>query len=590
MCGIAGLLGPTSASPLPDPGLRHRGPDAEGRLALDVGRSTAQLLHQRLAIQDLSDLGAQPFVSMDGRRVLLYNGEIYNYPQLRRECEARGDVFRSDMDGEVVLHLWAREGARALDRLNGIYALAVVDLDRGEVVLARDPLGVKPLHVVVDGGRLWFASELSALARMGAPLGRPSTIGLAQFLTFLWVPQPHTPYEGAMSLLPGEVLAWRDGQLTRGAVCYMPADTSPPAGDLLDQVRHQIRAATQRQLLSDVPVGLMASGGVDSSLLWWAAGSGVERAYTIEWGREAGTERLDEDASAVRQLERRFGTPTSYLPGGSAEQVVLPPSGDLFADPAYELTREIARAAQVDGYKVLLAGQGGDEVFGGYRRHSVAQALERFRLGGAGHILEDLLGRVATGRVGIEYAGRLSRALAERDPFRSYMQLCSYSTAVERAQSLGCTEAEVSDDAVWAQHRDAYDRQPSRASFLRKVMAVDQEVYLSGLGLAYMDRAGMEFGVEVRVPWLDLDLVHWSRALPDQALVRRGRGKWLTKALAEQELGAELAHRPKRGFAAPVRLVHRGGHASGQRGHRQGSYFARARSVLDAHLERSSRL
>ncbi|MCA1711767.1 MAG: asparagine synthase (glutamine-hydrolyzing) [Actinobacteria bacterium] len=584
VCGVAGLLGPSATPSVPDPGLQHRGPDAHGRLTVEVGRSTVHLVHQRLAIQDLSDKGAQPFESGDGRRVLLYNGEIYNYPQLRRECEARGDVFRSDMDGEVVLHLWAREGARALDRLNGIYALAVVDQDRDEVVLARDPMGVKPLHVAEQDGRLWFASELSALARMGAPLGRPSTVGLAQFLTFLWVPQPHTPYEGARSLCPGEVLTWRDGQTTGDVVRYAPQEQAPTAESLLDLVSGQVGLATRRQLLSDVPVGLMASGGVDSSLLWWAAGSGVERVYTIEWGREAGTERLDEDASAVRQLQQRFGTQTLYVPGGSAEQVTLPPSGDLFADPAYELTREIARTAQADGCKVLLAGQGGDELFAGYRRHSVARALERVRLGRAGHVLEDLLGRVATGRVGIEYAGRLSRALAEPDPFRAYMQLCSYSTAAERADALGCTQAEVRDDAVWAEHRDAYDRQPSDASFLRKVMAVDQEVYLPGLGLAYTDRAGMEFGVEVRVPWLDLELVHWSRQLPDQALVRRGRGKWLTKSLAERELGQQLAHRAKRGFAAPARLVHRGDHAAGERRHRQGSYFARARNVLDAHL------
>lgn len=421
---------------------------------------------------------------------------------------------------------------------------------------------------------------------MGAPVGAPDTIGLAQFLTFLWIPQPRTPHLGVTSLLPGEVLVWRDGEITRDAVSYATSGSAPPGRGLLEEVRQHVRSASQRQLLSDVPVGLMASGGVDSSLLWWAAGEGLTRAYTIEWGQETGTEGLAEDASAVRQLEQRFGTPTTYVPGEEAEPVLLPPSGDLFADPAYELTREIARAARADGCKVLLAGQGGDEVFGGYRRHVVAGALERVQLGHAGRVLERGLARAANGRVGVEYAGRLSRAMTERDPFSAYMHLCSYSTARERAVALGCTEAEVTNEVVWSQHRLAYERQPERASFLRKVIAVDQEVYLPGLGLAYADRAGMEFGVEIRVPWLDLDLVTWSRALPDHALVRRGRGKWLTKALAEQELGKLLAHRPKRGFAAPARLVHRGDHAPGQRGHRQGSYFARARQVLDAHLKR----
>lgn len=584
MCGLAGLLSPTAASPFPDPCLQHRGPDARGRLTLFVGSGSADLRHERLAVQDLSDHGSQPFASDDGRFVLVYNGEIYNYPELRRECEARGDVFRSDMDGEVVLHLWARDGIRALDRLNGIYALAVVDTAAGDVVLARDPLGVKPLFVAPDGPRLWFASEITALRKMGAPIGAPNTTALAQFLTFLWVPQPHTPHQGVASLMPGEILMWRDGSVERSFVRYTAVDGGGGGGSLLVDVREQVHAASQRQLLSDVPVGLMASGGVDSSLLWWAAGGGLSRAYTIEWGQETGTEGLAEDASAVRQLKRRFGTPTTYLPGEDAEQILLPPSGDLFADPAFELTREIARAARADGCKVLLAGQGGDEVFGGYRRHIVAGALERVRLGQAGRVLERGLARAANGRVGLEYAGRLSRAMTERDPFSAYMHLCSYSTARERAVALDCTEAEVTNEVVWAQHRLAYERQPEHATFLRKVIAVDQEVYLPGLGLAYTDRAGMEFGVEIRVPWLDLELVAWSRALPDQALVRRARGKWLTKALAEQELGQQLAHRPKRGFAAPARLVHRGQHDRGERGHRQGNYFARARQVLDAHL------
>lgn len=583
MCGVAGLISPRPAAPLPDPCLQHRGPDAAGRERLTAGFD-AQLVHERLAIQDLSAAGAQPFTSADGRYVLVYNGEIYNYWDLRRECEAMGDVFRSDMDGEAILHLWARYGVSALARLNGIYALAVVDTDAGDVVLARDPLGVKPLFVVRDGSNLWFASELSALQRMGAPVGGADSTGLAQFLTFLWVPQPNTPFSSVESLPPAGVLTWRAGRTFESNVVY--SAPKKPAG--LEVAGDLVQAAGQRQLLSDVPVGLMASGGVDSSLLWWAAAGGLAEAYTIEWGIEAGTEGLSEDAAAVRRLEQRFGTPTTYLAGEDAEQVVLPHSGDLFADPAYELARHISRQAQADGIKVLLCGQGGDELFGGYRRHAVARLLAQVRLGRGGRFAERALAAAAGSRVGVEYAARLARALAEPDPFRGYMQLCSYSTPEERAKALGCMAAEVSDDVVWAQHREVYDSQPDGSSFLRKVMTVDQQVYMPGLGLAYMDRAGMEFGVEIRVPWLDLDLVAWSRTLPDDVLVRRGRGKWITKELAARELGPELAHRPKRGFAAPARLVNRGSHSAGQRGHRQGNYFARARQVLDAHLEATS--
>ena len=588
MCGLAGLLsvGPSQAvASTPDPCLHHRGPDAAGHRVVELPGGSAELFHTRLAIQDLSEAGGQPFRSADGRFTLVYNGEIYNYPQLRAECEARGDVFRSDMDGEVLLHLWHRQGVASLNRLNGIYAIALLDEHTGTVVLARDPLGVKPLFVVRDGSHLWFASELRALERMGAPLGRPDVTGLAQFLTFLWTPDPRTPFEGARSIPPGTTLTWRQGDVETDAFSYAPSDSRVGGHNHLEEVGNRVRSAAQRQLLSDVPVALMASGGVDSSLLWWAAADGLERAYTISWDREQGTEGLSEDAMAVRQLQQRFGTPTRYLPGQEAEQILLPPSGDLFADPAYELTRQIAAAARDDGIKVLLAGQGGDELFGGYRRHFVAKVLEKVRLGRGGRRLEYALARAAGGRIGVEYVARMARALSEPDAFSAYMQLCSYSTARERAEALDCTEAEVSDKVVWAQHRATFEAQPAGASFLRKVMAVDQSVYMPGLGLAYMDRAGMEFGVEIRVPWLDLELVDWSRTLPDDALVRHGRGKWLPRALAAQELGEQLANRPKRGFAAPARLVRRGRHSSGERGHRQGDYFARARQILDAHLD-----
>lgn len=584
MCGVAGVMstvGPVDA--VTDPGLAHRGPDASGSIILSVPGGNVAFFHTRLAIQDLSDAGNQPFVSPDGRLVLIFNGEIYNYPALRRECESAGTTFASRMDGEVILHLWRRHGVEALNKLNGIYALAVLDRHTGAVVLARDPMGVKPLFFVADGAQLSFASELAALRRMGARLGSPNVTGLAQFLTFLWIPDPHTPYSQATSLLPGTTLTWRNGETTFGHIEYQSSSVQAPC-DLVEAAAAKVQEASRRQLLSDVPVALMASGGVDSSLLWFSASDGIAQTYNIAWNAEPGSERLAEDAAAVRRLQRQLGTPTRYLPGWEAEQVVLPRSGDLIADPAYELTRQIARSAQLDGYKVLLSGQGGDEMFGGYRRHFVANALNRLRLGKGGKVLERTLNRATGGRVGIEYAARLSRAMSQPDGFSAYMQLCSYSTPMERADALDCTEAEVSDEVVWAQHRAAYDAQPQDASFLRKVLAVDQSVYLPGLGLAYVDRAGMEFSVEVRVPWLDLDLVQWSRSLPDSALVRRGRGKWLIRALAERELGAALAHRPKRGFAAPARLVKRGHHRAGERGHRQGAYFARARQVLDAHL------
>lgn len=591
MCGIAGQLarGPAGArtSNADLELLAHRGPDGRGERRWSGAQASWRLLHTRLSIVDLSDAGAQPMENEDGSLVMVFNGEIYNSPDLRRYCEGRGHRFRSAMDGEVILHLWEMEGAASLNRLNGIFAVAVASAVTGEVVLARDPLGVKPLFYATDrAGSLWFASEPAALPALGAPTGAHDVVALAQFLTFLWVPSPRSPRTGVRSLEPGHALRWTtDGvrETPYGSALVPVADPpSVAATALVDQARVHLVDAGRRQLLADVPVALMASGGVDSGLLWWATREGLDGAYTIQWTAGEDREGLDDDRRAVQDLEVRFGTKVDYLDGERADDG-LPPSGDLFADPAYGLTRLIARRARERGHKVLLSGQGGDELFGGYRRHAIAPFIRPLRQGRVGAVMDRLLPRIPSRRLATEYAARIARAGRERDDFRGYLQLCSYSTAAERAAALDCHEHEVADDVVWQRHQSAYDALPPGLSFLRRVMAVDLAVYLPGLGLSYADRAGMEFGVEVRVPWLDLELVRWSLQLPDDAITRWGRGKRIPRQLAAEVMTKEIAHRPKRGFAAPARRIEANG-AHGNRGYRQGAYFARARRILDDYV------
>lgn len=592
MCGIAGVVGPNRNGKHADPfeALAHRGPDARGHRALAGEGWAWELFHTRLSIVDLSSAGEQPISNEDGSLLMIFNGEIYNSDELRSHCLAGGHTFRSSMDGEVILHLWETEGIQSLNRLNGIFALAIGNTGTGEVVLARDPLGVKPLFYSTDKeNRLWFASELTALRAAGAPVGSPDLVGLAQFLSFLWIPDPRTPYAGAHSLRPGHVLTWTPTSVRheRYSPPFKPTyGTDYPTAEVaLRDAGERFQGAARRQLMADVPVGLMASGGVDSGLIWSATKEVIVKAYTISWDTDGGDERLSEDVLAVRALQRKFQTRVDYLPGSSASKGTLPPSGDLFADPAYQLTKLIAKAAHEQGIKVLLSGQGGDELFGGYRRHSAAPWVGRVRLGGVGRAAESLARGLGSQRLRTEYAARVLRAMSEPDPFDGYMQFCTYSSPSERARALGCFESEVSNDIMWQEHRHVFDSLPVDASFLRKVMAVDLRVYLPGLGLAYVDRAGMEYGVEIRVPWLDLDFVRWSLSLPDHLLIRRGRGKWLTRELASRELGPKVAQRPKRGFAAPTSTVHVGETARGDKGFRQGEYFARATSILKEFLE-----
>jgi asparagine synthase (glutamine-hydrolysing) len=587
MCGFAGHTGPRALSVLGEDvldALRHRGPDAQRTERCAQEDVIADFAFARLAIVDLSDAGQQPMSSEDARLTMVFNGEIYNYPALRRECERAGHRFRSDMDGEVILHLWETQGPTALQHLNGIFAVALFDSATGELFLARDPLGVKPLVYTEADGELWFASELRALLAMGAPAGGADLVALAQFLSFLWIPDPRTPYARVHTVEPGTMVRWTSDGSTASRYCKpLHPSESPPAiqpEHAVEELRSRLSAAVQRQLLSDVPIALMASGGVDSSLVWWAARERVERAYTIEWADATGDEQLSEDAVTVRALSGLLGTPVTYVAGEDAPDS-LPCAGDLFADPAHDLARTISRQASKDGFKVLMSGQGGDELFAGYARHRVAPFLRQLRMGPGGRTADQVISRCGRG-LRAEYLARVARAAAERDPFASYMQLCTYSTAVDRARVLGCSEAEVSNEAVWQQHRAVFSALPTGASFLRKVMALDLAVYLPGLGLAYNDRASMEHGVEVRVPWLDLELVRWSLTLPDSVLIRRQRAKWLPKELAAHVVSPHVARRPKRGFAAPAQRVGRG-QPPGSRGFRQGRYFALATSVLEQH-------
>ncbi|MGH7868583.1 MAG: asparagine synthase (glutamine-hydrolyzing), partial [Candidatus Dormibacteraceae bacterium] len=512
--------------------IRHRGPDDTGELVHLGPPMSVSLGHTRLAINDVSSAGHQPMVSDDGTVAMVFNGEIYNYPELRQECEARGRHFRSNMDGEVILHLWAMEGISCLTRLNGIFAIAIADFRSNVTTLARDPLGVKPLfYSTTSRGELFFASELAALKSLAGDLGGFDVAALAQFLTFLWIPDPRTPYRKGHSVEPGTAIQWEHGKLTERRYRSPLAPHPSPVRDVrlaIEDGAARLDAAVKRQLLSDVPIGLMASGGIDSGLLWSAADSRLTHAFCIEWSSDAAG--LGEDASAVRRCQELFGTPLTMLTGETWDDRRTPSSGDLIADPAYELTRSIAAAARAEGCKVLLSGQGGDELLGGYRRHQVAKLLSRLRLPHrVSALAANAIAPIASRSSGAEYAARLFAALGRSSPLQRYLQLCSYSTPDQRARVLGTTLGEVDDEVVFARHTEVFESLPPGSSFLRKVMTVDLRVYLPGLGLAYADRAAMAEGVEVRVPLLDLDFVDWCLSLPDDMLIRGRTTKWIGK-------------------------------------------------------------
>lgn len=552
MCGIGGVVGTSPAEVRPNFSLSHRGPDGESWSRFRDQEWSGFLYHSRLAINDLTEAGHEPMLSKCGSgAILCFNGEIYNYPDLRRECEAKGHRFQSAMDGEVILHLYEDYGLSAFERLNGIFAVAVVDSRNRTLVLTRDAMGVKPVFYRQISDGLAFASEPAQLR--GAFGGSTWDVrGLAAFLTFLWIPAPWTAFKEIRSLRPGEILEWKaDGSnrpsVVRGSHSLeypseLEAEKAPTSSGA--EVGALIHTAVRRQLLSDVPIGLMASGGTDSTLIWHSAKDVVRTGYTIQ--ENSGVEGLQADADAASRYSTESGLHHRLLAADDQVLLDFPQTGDLLADPAFSLTRTIAREARHDGIPVLLSGQGADEVLGGYRRHSAAVLLEQ-----APDAVLRRLARIAQKSkhpIRAEYGRRLGAAVSATKPFDRYSQLYRYADSGDRAQILDTTEAEVADDVVFAEHLRTWRSFPDAWSLTKKAVTLDLQVYLPGLGLTYADRASMSHGIEVRVPWLDRDVVRWSLEQSAKTLVGFRSRKIPASEYSRRVLPRYVWDRPKVGF------------------------------------------
>lgn len=566
MCGIVGgwLQSPTANLAAAVAAIAHRGPDGQG-LHVDAASGVA-LGHTRLAILDLSEAGRQPMASADGAVVLVFNGEIYNFRELRQELEAGGATFLGHSDTEVVLALYRRDGLAMLPRLNGIFALALYDRHSGELVLARDALGVKPLYYTGADGEFAFSSEIKALRTLlPAQSWTIDPDAIHRYMSFLWCPGEGTPAREVRKLLPGHAMVVRDGKVARCWAWYELPARRGVSGHLdrataVKAVHDGLRTAVHRQLVADVPVGAFLSGGLDSSAIVAFAREQVPdlRCFTIESG--GGDAGETDDLPYAREVARHLGVPLDVVSvdarrmAGDLEAMVAQLDEPL-ADPAPLNVLYISRLAREQGIKVLLSGSGGDDLFTGYRRHLALRAEAAWSWmpagirGGLGHLSGQLDQRGAVAR-------RMRRLFANAAGSADE-RLTGYFRWVDNAELLAlfspALRAAIGNRRAEQPMQEFLDGMPEGPTRLERMLALEQRFFLADHNLAYTDKMSMAAGVEVRVPFLDLDLVEIAARVP-QDLKQRGRtGKWVLKKAMEPHLPHDVIYRPKTGFGAPLR-------------------------------------
>jgi asparagine synthase (glutamine-hydrolysing) len=504
---------------------------------------------------------------------ITYNGELYNFRELRSQLQADGFRFRSDCDTEVLLAMYARYGEGMLDRLNGIFALAIWDSERDELFLARDRLGVKPLYHAEEGGALYFASEPKALL----PALRPPSLrhtAIAEYLTFLWVPDPGTLFEGIHQLPAGHCARYADGELAVRQ--YWDASFAVEGGvseaAWTEQVRETTQAAVRRQMVSDVPLGSFLSGGLDSGAVVATMRRTSPRvtAYTVGFSEEdLAHEIVPDDLRYARRLGRELGL-------DHRERVLSPEIVELLpkliwhmdepiADPAAITTYLICAAAR-ERLTVILSGMGADEIFAGYPRHLAARLTRpadllprAWRRG----IRKSLDGRLTMGGPGRlrgprRNAMKLLRGIDQ--PFMDrYLTYCSYYRPEELPGLLSSElRAELGSHDALHRHREHVSHGEGE-DWLNQLLYVDMKTFLPCLNLAYTDRMSMAASTEVRVPLLDDELVDLASRIPPSLKLRRMTRKYVLKRAMQGVLPEAVIWRPKAGFGAPLRAWMGGG-------------------------------
>jgi asparagine synthase (glutamine-hydrolysing) len=597
MCGIAGFYGNFEPSLLKKMGdsVAHRGPDGQGERVLHFQDRWVGLSHRRLSILDLSSSGNQPMsfspesndVSVSGKSSeqsvwITYNGEIYNFPELKQELESKGHRFKSQTDTEVILHLYSEYGLDAFSKIKGIFALALYDgrrsgqrdgIKQGDLILFRDGLGVKPLYYSENSKGFLFASEIKSILRCSEVERELDLQALKYFISYLYCPAPQTPFENIKKVEPGEWLLVREGRIASKKYFY-----DIPYGQTLgenseqqvtEQLRAKLKLAAKRQLISDVPVGAFLSGGLDSTsvvaLMKEVEPTQSFRCFTI--GHEHKEGSLKNDLFYAKEVASKFGFPLTVVdvtPSDfSSLSKVIFHLDEPQADPAAINALLISKKARELGIKVLLSGAGGDDIFSGYPRH-IAVQLERI-WGIIPEPLKKALSNTTQNWLGSRGGTTLIRDFRLRK-IAKVLESLSWDTDT-RISSYFMSSFPSAVNPILGErfrieknsNRDfdpflrSLDRVNKDAGLLNKMLYLETKHFLADHNLNYVDKMSMSQGVEVRVPLIDPDIVDFVAKIPPNLKCRYFENKYIFKQAVKPYVPEEILNRKKQGFGLPIR-------------------------------------
>jgi asparagine synthase (glutamine-hydrolysing) len=569
MCGICGIVGFADNFPVGRglvermrDELAHRGPDAADALYLPEDRLA--LGHRRLAIVDLSPAGRQPMSNEDGTVWITYNGEVYNHVSLREELEGLGHRYRSNTDSETIVHLYEEHGPRCVELLDGMFAFAIWDTRRKELLLARDRVGVKPLYFARLPGGLVFGSEIKALLQHPAVTADLDETALIEYLTYAFTPPPRTRYRGIEKLAPGErIVLTADGR-ARQERYWSPFSNA--AADLVsamseqeasEHVRELLGRSISKRMMSDVPFGVFLSGGLDSSINVALMSEALDRPVRTFSTAPSGHSAYDE-LHYARLIAERFQTDHHEVLVDRADmEALLPTLAHHLDEPTSDWTSVpqhfVSKLARDTGTPVVQVGEGADEIFHGYqgyvdhRRYVVPfQRLPRparYALGDAAAWATTRFG------MGVRHGEALYDAARSPTPYWGGA-LCFRGPLKEAILRLPQSESALAPaEHLWAEAEDVHPG----ADLFQKMTYVELKQRLPELLLMRLDKIAMASSVEGRDPFLDHELVEFALALPPRMKSRRGVGKYVLREAMRDSLPEEILNRPKQGFGTPMK-------------------------------------